>query len=384
MKKHLSKALISLISAGLLVTSVGCTEQGNKNEATTREEQNQGGQGGAGGTGGGTTAQGQNQNQGNGGMQNQDVTGGGPSAASAGDTKMLKVDEGVLPIQKIKGQSYVPAKGLCELLNFKSTWEPTTQALKFGDNDAAYEIRVGSTQARRDEETLKLNAAPILKDGTTYIPVAALGSLLADVLTFSERNGQVVFQPSPNMLNIGIDEDAAIPLSEELNFGEDPADPFKDADTPASAPYSTSVDSDDSVPVLKNINIPGLISRARTYLGVRYDFGAAPYPQSGRFDCSSYTQYLFGKYGITLPRTARAQALLGNRVSRTSLRRGDLMYFYVPGRFKTNKTVGHVGIYIGNNYMIHSSPEPKDGVQITSINKPYWKTTFLYAKRVAY
>ena len=43
---------------------------------------------------------------------------------------------------------------------------------------------------------------------------------------------------------------------------------------------------------------------------------------------------------------------LGTFVSRKSLRKGDLMFFYVPGRFKTNKTVGHVGIYIGN-YQIY-------------------------------
>ncbi len=60
------------------------------------------------------------------------------------------------------------------------------------------------------------------------------------------------------------------------------------------------------------------------------------------------------------------------------------MFFYVPGRFKTNKTVGHVGIYIGNMQMLNASPKPKNGVQITNINKPYWKTTFLRAKRIAY
>jgi hypothetical protein len=54
----------------------------------------------------------------------------------------------------------------------------------------------------------------------------------------------------------------------------------------------------------------------------------------------------------------------------------------VPGRFKTDKIVGHVGIYMGNNQMIHASPKPKDGVQITNINQPYWKKTFLSAKRL--
>jgi len=58
------------------------------------------------------------------------------------------------------------------------------------------------------------------------------------------------------------------------------------------------------------------------------------------------------------------------------------MYFYVPGRFKSNKKVGHVGIYMGGGKMIHSSPLPKDGVQITNIDKAYWKRTYLYSKRI--
>jgi cell wall-associated NlpC family hydrolase len=71
-------------------------------------------------------------------------------------------------------------------------------------------------------------------------------------------------------------------------------------------------------------------------------------------------------------------------VSRQSLRRGDLLFFYVPGRFKSNNVVGHVGIYIGNRQMIHAGTEPKNGVQIRSIDRDYWKRTFLSAKRVAY
>src|SRR5690606_7597956 len=129
----------------------------------------------------------------------------------------------------------------------------------------------------------------------------------------------------------------------------------------------------DAEPVLKNINMNAMLRTAKRYLGVKYKFGAKPYPQSKRFDCSTFTQYVYGKYGVSLPRTARAQTRKGTAVSRKNLRKGDLMYFYVPGRFKKQKTIGHVGIYIGNQKMIHASPQPKNGVQITNINKPYWK-----------
>jgi cell wall-associated NlpC family hydrolase len=179
-----------------------------------------------------------------------------------------------------------------------------------------------------------------------------------------------------------LDPEAEVPTDESLDFADDPEDPAENTEV------WIPMDEEEgplAEPVLKNINMTRLISTARNYLGVRYKFGAKAYSSSyRRFDCSSYTRFIFAKYGVKLPRTARAQAKLGNTVSRKSLRKGDLMYFYVPGRFKSNRTVGHVGIYMGNNNMIHASPEPKNGVQITNINKAFWKKTFLKAKRVAY
>ncbi|MBJ6362161.1 C40 family peptidase [Paenibacillus sp. MAHUQ-46] len=125
-----------------------------------------------------------------------------------------------------------------------------------------------------------------------------------------------------------------------------------------------------------------ITEEAKKFMGVPYLFGTEPYEQSKRFDCSSFVQYVFEKFNYSLPRTARAQAGRGTFVQRSELRVGDLMFFYVPGRFKSDEEVGHVAIYLGNQKMIHSSPLPEDGVQISEINKDYWKQTFLYAKRI--
>src|SRR5690606_8471984 len=99
-------------------------------------------------------------------------------------------------------------------------------------------------------------------------------------------------------------------------------------------------------------------------------------------DCSSFVQHIYKAVGVNMPRVARNQAEKGKSVSRSNLQPGDLMYFSVPGRFRSERTVGHVAIYMGNNKMIHSSPSPKDGVQITDINDDYWKRTYLHARRV--
>ena len=113
-----------------------------------------------------------------------------------------------------------------------------------------------------------------------------------------------------------------------------------------------------------NINIPGLIAKAKTYLGTRYVFGSKNYDQVHTFDCSSFTQYVFGKYGVSLRRGSKDQANQGTRLHyRSSLVPGNLIFYYIntPGQ------VNHVGIYIGNGQMIHASPSGGKGVQISSI-----------------
>jgi cell wall-associated NlpC family hydrolase len=73
----------------------------------------------------------------------------------------------------------------------------------------------------------------------------------------------------------------------------------------------------------------------------------------------------------------------GMAVSRQALKPGDLLFFYVPGRFRSNSIIGHVGLYIGGGQMIHATPSAPSGVKITSIDSSYWKQKFLSARRVA-
>jgi len=93
-----------------------------------------------------------------------------------------------------------------------------------------------------------------------------------------------------------------------------------------------------------------VLATAQRYLGVHYRYGGAT-PNSG-FDCSGFVQYVFGRNGISLPRTSRLQAEAGMALSRavTALRPGDLMLFSSKGG-----RVDHVAIYVGNNRMLHSS-----------------------------
>lgn len=168
----------------------------------------------------------------------------------------------------------------------------------------------------------------------------------------------------------------SLPDAETLFQVKASLDPATNTLSIRSKEPSTTIQSVQTL-ALKNVNENRVISYAKLFLGVPYKFGTGPYQQTRRFDCSSFTQYVFKKFGVDLPRNSRQQAKVGQRVSYNNMKKGDLVFFYVPGRFKTNRTVGHVGIYMGNGKMIQTY----DGVKIINIRKPYWKKTFLEARR---
>ncbi|UKS24392.1 C40 family peptidase [Paenibacillus sp. HWE-109] len=324
---------------------------------------------------------------------------GNPTAQSlsqpGGSVNRLGNNDAVIPIKVINNVNYVDARELIQTLKFQSDLDAASQKLLIGDNDANYELQLNSTKAKKDGYDIKVSQ-PFVKEGdAAYLPVSSLADLFQDDMSYEVSGNQVKIHPSPLAPIANEDADDPRGNSPELAFGEDPDDPFK-GEGKGVHPASKNVQSEDELqvwspsgqeevrPVLKNVDINGMINKGKQYMGVKYKFGTGPYPQTGKFDCSTFTQYVYGKYGVKLQRLARQQAAEGTLISRKSLRKGDLMFFYVPGRFKSNKTVGHVGIYIGNMQMLHASPEPKDGVQISSIDKAYWKATFLKAKRFVY
>lgn len=308
----------------------------------------------------------------------------------------LASNDAVLPMKQIGNVNYVSAQDLIRTLKFQSEWKDSEGKLILGDNDANFELFMNSNKAMKDGADIQLSQPVVKEGGTAYLPVSDLADLFQEDMSYEVRKGDVIVHASPVAIIEHEDDPAsANDNSPELNFGDDPTDPFKNdgaGANPAGMPSRTHHDlqvwsrsnEDEVLPVLKNIDINAMINKGKNYMGVKYKFGTGPYPITGRFDCSTFTQYIYGKYNIKLPRVARQQGAQGTLISRKSLRKGDLMFFYVPGRFKSNKTVGHVGIYIGNMQMLHASPAPKNGVQITNIDKAYWKKTFLKAKRIAY
>jgi hypothetical protein len=114
---------------------------------------------------------------------------------------------------------------------------------------------------------------------------------------------------------------------------------------------------------------------ARKYLGTQYIWGGST---PGGFDCSGLVQYVFGKNGISLPRTTYNQIAVGASVSPDKLRPGDLVFFDTD---KSKSGPDHVGIYLGGGKFIHA-PRPGSGVKISSLSDSYYMNRWMGGRRI--
>ncbi len=116
-----------------------------------------------------------------------------------------------------------------------------------------------------------------------------------------------------------------------------------------------------------------IVEEAEKHLGVRYKY-AGESPKG--FDCSGFTQYVVGKFGFPLSRTAQSQLKEGNPISAAKAQPGDLVFF----RRTKGGPVFHVALVISNDKeglkVIHSTSSR--GVVVDKIaENSYWGTKIL-------
>jgi cell wall-associated NlpC family hydrolase len=125
--------------------------------------------------------------------------------------------------------------------------------------------------------------------------------------------------------------------------------------TPIAAPIEAS-------PVSSGVTGSDVVNGATKFVGTPYVWGGTT--PSG-FDCSGFTQYVYGQLGVQIPRTSEEQATIGTPVSSlANAQPGDLLFF--AGSDGTASSPGHVGIYVGNGQMI-DAPYTGTTVQVQSL-----------------
>ena len=120
----------------------------------------------------------------------------------------------------------------------------------------------------------------------------------------------------------------------------------------------------------QNEKVESVIEEAYALIGVPYVYGAVRLHDGkgnflkgfsvNKFDCSSLVQFSFYEGAkVLLDVTTRTQVVQGKYVKRSELSRGDCIYFTNESRqHKTGvERVGHVAIYLGDNYILHTASD---------------------------
>ena len=145
-----------------------------------------------------------------------------------------------------------------------------------------------------------------------------------------------------------------------------PADDGRNAAPPSAASLP------DKPPTPEPLSV--VVQTALELRGTRYRNGGAD-PRG--FDCSGFTQYVFGVAGAALPREVREQFQVGVPVEPGRQQPGDLIFFST-----TAPGASHVGIALGGDGFVHA-PSSRGVVRVERLDVPYWSNRLVGIRRVA-
>lgn len=147
--------------------------------------------------------------------------------------------------------------------------------------------------------------------------------------------------------------------------------------------HKKAVSTGSSTKILRHIDVSvassksaeALLVEADKWIGTPYKYGGT---QRGKgVDCSGFVNRVYADaLSISLPRSSAEQADYCKKIDKKNLDIGDLLFFSPKGKGRVN----HVGMYIGDGFMVHSSVSK--GVIICRIDEPYFKTNYKLSGRV--
>ena len=133
----------------------------------------------------------------------------------------------------------------------------------------------------------------------------------------------------------------------------------KEAASSTSTTKPSSSSGTASAEIVSMINSASGSAKGKEIASFACRFIGNPYVPGGTSltngaDCSGFTQAVYREFGISIPRNSTSQRSYGTGVSYAEAQPGDIVCY-----------AGHVGLYIGNGYIVHASTQ-KTGIKITA------------------
>ncbi|MDU5947387.1 MAG: stalk domain-containing protein [Paenibacillus macerans] len=296
-----------------------------------------------------------------------------------------------VPPVLVNGTVLVPIRDVFETLGAKPAWDGENKTVTAAKDGTTLVYRIGEREAQLNGHTLALAVPGQIADGHTLVPLRfvseALGSevewdgagrtvRIASAFDYDTTIKQSVYLRSkPDAEGNAV---KLLPAGSKIHVAREVGAFWLEARTPdalsgyvSAKPKYTDYTSD----ALAEKQADKLIAYGKTFEGTPYEFGASP-DQTNTFDCSSFVKHVFESVlSIELPRVSYDQAKEGKEVGENELRKGDLLFFSSRGL-----DIGHVGIYAGNNKILHTYSNEK-GVHIGEFDGQ-WRKRFVTARRV--
>lgn len=114
-----------------------------------------------------------------------------------------------------------------------------------------------------------------------------------------------------------------------------------------------------------------VVDAAVSQIGVPYSYGGDS-PEEG-FDCSGLTSWAWSRANVSIPRTSAAQYAATERISKSELRPGDLVFWGSSGR------VHHVAMFVGDGQVVHAR---KPGTRVEYESVDWWASNRIGYGRV--
>jgi cell wall-associated NlpC family hydrolase len=251
--------------------------------------------------------------------------------------------------------------GSLAVAGYQTSGMTTTAQLLLSANPDQFLSQASTAQAFQGQQTSTLRRYQVAQGKLTDLQ-ASEQTELAALQAVQSKQDALKQQITKNL-------DAAEKVLDKLSDAERARieqENEKEAEEARDERPSRDGDRTDDLPVPANGRAGIAVQAAMAQLGDSYVWGATG-PNS--WDCSGLTMYAWGKAGVSLSHSSKAQASEGRRVSKSQLMPGDLVFYYQP--------ISHVAIYIGNGRIVHASrpgkpvkTDPLDLMPFTTAVRP--------------